>query len=181
MHGGDTGIILDTYLVVVLIALFQTTKDRDGAELIGLIDHHGLETTFQGLVFLEIFLIFIEGGGTDRTQFASCQRGFQDVGGIHSTLALASTNQRVDLVDEKDDAPIGGSHLVDNALQALFKLTLVLRTCHQGAHVEREELLVLQVLRYVTTHNTLGQSLDDGGLTRTGLTNQDWVVLRTAR
>ena len=30
LYGGDTGIILDTYLVVVLVALLQTSQDRDG-------------------------------------------------------------------------------------------------------------------------------------------------------
>ena len=30
LYGGDTGIILDTYLVMVLVALLQTSQDRDG-------------------------------------------------------------------------------------------------------------------------------------------------------
>ena len=181
LHGSDTGVILDTYLVVVFIAFLQTTKDRDGADFIGLINHHGLESAFQSLVLLEVFLVFIEGGGTDRTQFASCQCGFQDVGCVHGTLALAGTNERMNLVDEEDDTSVRSCHLINNALQAFLELTLVLGTCHQCTHIEREELLVLQILGHVATYDTLGQTFNDGCLTCTGLANQDGVVLCAAR
>ena len=181
LDGSDTGIILDTYLMVVLVALLQTTQDRDGREFIGLIHHHRLESTLKGLILLEILLILIQGGGTDGTQFATGQGRFQDVGGIHGTLATAGTHQRVDLIDEEDDAALTLGYLVDDALQALLKLTLVLCTSHQGTHVEGVELLVLQVLRHITTHDTACQTLHDGGLTRTRFTNQNRVVLRTAR
>ena len=87
----------------------------------------------------------------------------------------------MDLVDEEDDATLGLRHLVDDRLQTLLELTLILRTSDQRTHIERVELLVLQVLRHVATNDTACQSFDDGGLTRTRLTNQNRVVLRTTR
>ena len=167
--------------MVVFIAFLQTTKDRDGADFIGLINHHGLETTFQGFVLFEIFLIFVEGGSTDAAQFASCQCRFQDVGCIHGTLALAGTNERMNLVDEEDDTSVRSCHLINNAFQAFLELALVFRTSHQCTHIQREELLVLQILGHVATYDTLGQTFNDGCLTCTGLANQDGVVLCAAR
>ena len=58
---------------MVLVTLLQTTQDGDGRKLVGLVDHDGLETTLQGLVFLEIFLILVQRGGTDGTQLATSQ------------------------------------------------------------------------------------------------------------
>ena len=167
--------------MVVFVAFLQTTQDGDGRKLVRLIDHHGLETSLQGLVLLEVLLIFIERRGTDGTQFATGQRRLQDVGGIHGTLATAGTYQRVNLVDEEDDLAFGLRHFLHDALQSLLKLTLVFCTGQQRTHVEREELLVLQVLWHVAAHDALGQTFHDGGLTRARFTYQDRVVLRTAR
>ena len=87
----------------------------------------------------------------------------------------------MDLVDEEDDASFGLRHLVDDTLQTFLKLTLIFRTSHQRTHIERIELLVFQVLRHVTPYDTPCETFDDGGLTRTRLTNQNRVVLRTTR
>ena len=83
----------------------------------------------------------------------------------------------MDLIDEEDDATLGLRHLVDHAFQTLLKLTLILRSSHQCTHIERVELLVLQVLWYVATHDTSCQTLNDSGLTCTRFTNQNRVVL----
>ena len=85
----------------------------------------------------------------------------------------------MDLVDEEDDAALGLRYLVDDALQALLKLTFVFRTSHQGSHIERVELFVLQVLRHIATNDTSCETFDDGGLTSTRLTYKDRIVLST--
>ena len=166
--------------MVVLVALLQTSQNRDGREFIGFIHHHRLETALEGLILLEVLLVFVECGGTNGAQFTTCQGWFQDVGSIHRTLTTASTYQCVDLVDEEDDSPFGLRHLVDDALQTLLELTLILRTSHQRTHIEGIQLLVFQVLRHVATHNTACEALDDSGFTRTWLTNQNRVILRAS-
>ena len=178
LYGGDAGIILYTHLVVVLVAFLQTSQDRDGRELVGLVHHDRLEASLQGLVLFEVFLIFVQGRCTDGPQLPSRQCRLEDVGGIHGTFATAGTHEGVYLVDEKDDVAVAARHLLDDGLQTLLKLTLVFCTGHQCAHVEREELLVLQVLWYVAAHDTLGQSFDDSRLTRARLTDENRVVLR---
>ena len=122
--------------MVVLVALLQSSQDTDGRQLIGFIHHHRLETALQGFILLEILLVFVQRRGTDGTQFSTCQGWLQDVGGIHGTLTATGTHQRVNLVDEEDDAPLGLRHLVDDRFQALLKLTLVLCTSYQCTHIE---------------------------------------------
>jgi len=170
LHGGNAGIVLYTHLVVVFIPFFQASQDGDGIHLIGLVDHHRLETTFQCLVFLKIFLVLVECRGSDGSEFAAGQRGLENVGGIHRSLSAAGTHEGVYLVDEQYDVAFGVCHLFDDALEPFLKLTLVFRSGHQGTHVERVELLVLQVLGHVATHDALGQSLNDGCLARSRLT-----------
>ena len=167
--------------MVVLVALLQSSQYRDGRQLVGLVHHDRLESALQGLVLLEVFLVFVQRRGTDGTQLATRQGGLQDVGGIHGALAAAGTYQRVYLVDEEDDAPVGLRHLVDDGFQSLLKLTLVLRASHQGTHVQRVELLVFQVLGHVATPYALCQPLGNGRLARARLTYQYGVVFRAAR
>ena len=167
--------------MVVFVALLQASQDRDGREFVWLIDHHRLESALQGLILFEVFLILIQGGGTDGTQFTTGQGWLQDIGGIHRTLTTTGTYQRVDLIDEEDDAAFCLRHLVDDALQTFLEFTFVFRTSHQRTHVEGVELLVLQVLGYISPYDTTCQTFHDGGLTRTGFADQDRVVLRTTR
>ena len=70
---------------------------------------------------------------------------------------------------------------VYHALEPFLKLTLVLRACHEGTHIEGVNLLFLQVLRHIAAHYALRQSLGNGGLARARLANEDGVVLRSAR
>ena len=180
-HGCDAGIVGDTNLVVVLIALLQSTQDRDGVDLVRLVDHDGLEAALQCLVLLEVLLILVKGGGTNGTQLTTGQCRLEDVGGIHGTLATAGTHQSVDLVDEENDVALSVGHLFDDALESFLKLTFVLGTGDEGTHVERVELFVLQILRYITTHDALGEALDDSRLTGTRFTDQNRIVLGAAR
>ena len=165
---------------MVLVALFQSTKNGDGTQLVGLVYHHRLETTLQRFVFLKIFLILIECRGTDSPQFATGQRRLQDVGSIHGALTSAGTYQRVNLIDEQDDAAFALGHFLDDSLQSFFKLSFILGTGNKRSHVEREQLFVLQVFGHVAPHNALGQSLHDGRLSCSRLTYQDRIVFRTA-
>ena len=110
----------------------------------------------------------------------SSQGGLQDVGCVHGSLASAGTYQGVYLVDEEDDLALRLRHLTDNALQPLLELTFVFGTRQEGAHVQRVELLVLQVLGHVAPHDALRQPLHDGGLASAWLADEDGVVLGAA-
>ena len=177
LHGRDDGLVQDTDVVVRLVTLLQATEDADGRSLVRLVDHDLLETTLQCLVLLEILLVFLQSGGTDGTQLATRQGRLQDVGRVHGAFAAACAYQGVDLIDEQDDFAIAVDDFLDDILQTFLKLALVFCAGEQGAHVQAEHGLCLQVLRHVAVDDTLGQTLHDGGLTHARLTYQDRVVL----
>ena len=177
LDGRDDGLVLDTHLVMVLVAFLQTSQDGDGRRHIWFIHHDGLETAFECLVLLEILLIFVEGRRTDAAQFATSQSWLEDVGGIHRTARLTSTHEGVDLVDEEDDLPLTLHNRLDDCLESLLKLTLILGTCDEGTHIEGVELLVLQVFGHIATYDTSCKTFDNGGLTRTRFTDKNRIVL----
>ena len=85
----------------------------------------------------------------------------------------------MDFVDEEDDVAFGLFYLVDDGLQTFLELTFVFGSGYQGTHVERIQLFVFQVLRHITTKDSLCQSFDDGGLTGTWFADQDRIVFGT--
>ena len=70
--------------------------------------------------------------------------------------------------------------LVDDLLQPLFELAAVLGAGDQRADVERDQALVLQLLRHVAGDDALGQPFDDGRLADARLADQGRVVLGAA-
>ena len=49
---------------MVFVTLLQSTQNRNGIYLVGLVHHDGLEAAFKRLVFLKILLILVQRGGT---------------------------------------------------------------------------------------------------------------------
>ena len=127
---------MNTHLVVIFVALLQSTQNADGIFGGRLVYHHRLETAFQRLVLFKVLLVLLKCSGTYAAQFATGQGRFQYVGGVHGTLALAGANQGVYFVYKQDDVAIGLCYLVNHTLQSLFKLALVFCTSHQCTHVE---------------------------------------------
>ena len=173
----NKGIILDTHLVVVLVALLQTSHDRYRSCRGRLIHHDHLEPSFEGLVSLEILLILVKSGRSYGTEFASCQGGFKDIGCIHGTRRASGTDQGVDFVNEEDDLSVAVHNLLDHSLEALLELSLILCSCNQRSQVERIYLPALEVLRHVSVHNLLGNALGNRRLAHSGLTYKYRIVL----
>ena len=163
--------------MVILVAFLQASQNGNGTQFVRLVNHHFLESAFQSLIFLEILLILVESCGTYGTQFTTSQCRLEDVCCIHSALSLSGAHQGVDFIDEQDNLAFGLDYLVDHRFQSFLKLTFILGTSHQRAHIERIHLFALQVLRHITAHDTLGKSLGNCSLTYTRLTDKHRVVL----
>ena len=58
----------------------------------------------------------------------------------------AGADDRVELVDEEDHLAGGVRHFLEDRLQPLLELAAVLRPGDERAHVERDDLLVLEAL-----------------------------------
>ena len=91
--------------------------------------------------------------------------------------AAPGADDRVELVEEQDDRPLGVGDFLQHRLQAFLELAPVGGTRDQPAHVERDHAAVPQRLGHVAADDPLGQALDDRRLAHAGLADQDGVVL----
>ena len=107
--------------------------------------------------------------------------GFSMLPASIAPSAAPGADDRVQLVDEQQDPPLGRLDLLQHGLQALLELAAVLGAGHERAHVEREDGLVLQPLGHVAAHDALGEALDDRGLADAGVADEHRVVLGLAR
>ena len=67
-----------------------------------LFDRNRLETPFQCRILFNVFSVFRQSGGSDHLQLPSCQRGLEDVGGIHGALCAAGADHRMKLIHEQN-------------------------------------------------------------------------------
>ena len=181
-HGGrDERRVLDAHAVVHLVALLQAAQDADRVLDARLFHEHRLEAALERRVLLDVLAVLVERGGADRPQLAAGEHRLQHVAGVHRALGRTGADDRVQLVDERDDLALGVGDLLQHGLEPLLELAAVLRAGDHGAEVERDQPLVLQRGGHVAVDDPLGESLDDRGLADAGLADQHRVVLRAAR
>ena len=82
----------------------------------------------------------------------------------------------MNLIDEEDDFAVRFDDFFDDSFEALLKFALVFCTGYQGAHIEREDLAVLQVLGHLAVDYFHCYTLGYGGFAHAGLANEDRVV-----
>ena len=114
-------------------------------------------------------------------QLAAGQGGLQDVARVHGALGGTGPDDGVQLVDEQDDPAVGLLDLLEHGLQTILELAAVLGACYEGAHVELDDVLVLDRRGDVTGYDALGEPLDDGGLAHARLADEHGVVLGATR
>ena len=180
-HGGsDQCAVLDADTVEDLQPFAQAAEDGDRVLHVRFLDHHRLEPAFQGSVLLDVLAVLIEGGGTDEVQLPAGEHRLEHVAGVHRPFGGSRPHQGVELVDEQQDASLRCLHLRQDCLHSLLELAPVLRAGDQGRQVQREHGLVAKALGHVLTQDPLGKALHDGGLSDTGLADEDGVVLGLA-
>ena len=181
-HGrGDERGVLDAHAVVHLVALLQAAQDADGVLDRRLGDVHLLEAALEGGVLLDVLAVLVERRGADHPQLAAGEHRLDHVAGVHRALGGAGADDRVQLVDERDDLAGGVGDLLEHGLQPLLELAAVLRAGEHRADVEGDEALGLQALGHVAVGDAPGEALDDGRLADAGLADQHRVVLRPPR
>ena len=111
-----------------------------------------------------------------RTQFAPCQRWFEDVGGVHCAFSATGSNQRVDFVNKEDGTVRSILDFFDDCLQPLFKFPLVLGSSNQGTHVQAEQGHAVEVFRHIALDDAVSNSFGDGGFAHAGFADEERVV-----
>ena len=111
-------------------------------------------------------------------QPAARQHRLQEVASVHCAVRLACADNRVQLINEQQDAPFAALDFRKHRLQALLELATELRAGNQAAHIQRENRLVLQRIRHVAAHDSLRQPFGDSGFADARFADQHRVVLR---
>ena len=174
---GDQRGVHDAHAVVHLVALAQAAQDRDRVGHGRLAHEHRCEAPLERGVLLDVLAVLVERRRADRAQLAAREHGLEQVGRVDRALRRAGADDRVQLVDEEDDAAVGRGDLLEHGLEALLELAAVLRAGQQRAQVERPDAAPLEALGHVARDDALGEALDDRGLADARLADQDGVVL----
>ena len=114
--GGHERAIGDMHAVEDLVLLLEATQNRDGVLDGGLGDHHGLETSGECRVLLDVLTVLVERGRADRMQVATGERRLEDVAGIHGALGGTRAHDGVELIDEQDDLTLGFLYFLEHGL-----------------------------------------------------------------
>ena len=181
LSGSDQRRVHDAHAVVHLVALAQTAQDRDRVGHGRLAHEHRRETPLERRVLLDVLAVLVERRRADRAQLAAREHRLEQVGRVDGALGRTGADDRVQLVDEQDDAAVGRGDLLEHGLEALLELAAVLRAGQQGAEVECPDAAPLEALGDVARDDALGQALDDRRLADAGLADQHRVVLGAPR
>ena len=86
-----------------LITFFKTTQNAHGVLYRWFPHIHLLEPTLKGRVFLNVFAVLVQGGGTDHAQLTTSEHGLDHVAGVHGTFGGTGTYDGVEFVHKGDD------------------------------------------------------------------------------
>ena len=177
----DQRAVGNTHAVMRLVLVLQPAQDRDRILDVRLVDIDRLEAAGERGVLLDVLLVLVERGGADAMQFAARQCRLEQVRGVHGAVGLAGADDGMHLVDEQDVGAGRGRHLLQHGFEPFLELAAILGSGDHRAHVEREQLLVLEAFRNVAVDDAQRETLDDRGLTDPGLADQHRIVLGPAR
>ena len=167
--------------MVHLVALLQPAEDRDRVLDRRLADEHLLEPPFERGVLLDVLAVLVERRRADEAQLAAREQRLDHVARVDRTLGAAGADERVQLVDERDDLAVGLGDLLEHGLEPLLELAAVLRARDHRAEVERDQPLAAQALGHVALDDAPREAFDDRGLADARIADEHRVVLRATR
>ena len=121
--------------MVLFVAWSDSLEDLDRVILGGFVDHHALETAFKCGVLLDGLVVFLQCRCADDLYFATGERRFEDVCGIHCAFRAAGSDKRMYLV-QKENAVFGVFRLFDKLFQTLLELAAVHGPRDDARHVK---------------------------------------------
>src|SRR5215472_6914635 len=166
---------------MLLQSFLYAAKHAIALLFVRFLDFDHLESSRQGCVFLEVFLVFRPGRGGDGTEFATRQRRFKQVRRIVLPRLPTRPDHGVSLVYKEDDWNRGCLDLGDHVLQAILELALDPGPSLEQAEIQRANLHSLQGWWNISRGNPSSETLDHSRLSYSRFTGENRVVLAAAR
>ena len=101
--------VADAHAVMRLVALLQAAQDRDRVGDRRLADEDRREAPLERGVLLDVLAVLVERRRADAAQLAAREHRLQQVRRVDGALGRARADDRVQLVDEEDDAALARS------------------------------------------------------------------------
>ena len=153
-------------MVVALIARGQPVEDVHRLCRSRLLHLHPAKAALQRGILLDVCAEFLIGGGTDELDLAAGQHRLEDAGRINGTLRRTSPHDGVEFVHKEDGGAVP-HQLLQQVLEALFKIAPVLGARYQAGHIQRQQPPALQGTGHLPLCDALGQSLGQRSLAHT--------------
>ena len=84
-------------------------------------------------------------------------------------------------INEQDDLALRVFDFLQHSFQTIFELAAILRASQHGSEIEADHTFVLQNLGNIAGDDSLGETLDDGGLSDPRLADEYGIIFRPAR
>src|SRR5690554_5983111 len=98
--------VLNLHTVKNLIPFFKASKYRYGILNVGFGYRNRLKTSFKNCIFFDIFPIFVNSGGADTMEFASCEHGFKYISRIHCAFGSSRSDNVMQFVNKQENLPV---------------------------------------------------------------------------
>ena len=147
---------------------------------VGSLTNTGWKRRASAASFSMCLRVFVQRRGADAMQFAARQRRLQQVAGIHRAFGLSGADDGVQFVDEQNDAARLGLHFGEHGFQPLLELAAIFGAGDERAHVEGQQLLVLQAFGHVALDDAQRQAFGDRRFADAGLADEHGIVFRAA-
>ena len=127
-----------------------------------------------------MFLVILERGITDAVELPTGERTLQHAGGVEAAFDIAGTDDGVELVDEKNDAPMRREDFFLDGFKPFFELAAKPGARHDFAQLKKQDALIGKRVGNFGIHDALGESFDDARLAAAGLADEHRVVFLSA-
>src|SRR5262245_11372574 len=160
-----------------LIVLPDPPKHVQCSLVIRLFDDHPLKAPRQGTVLFNALTILGVGRRSYASKFPTRQGRLQDVRGVESAGRTTCSHKGVKFIKEKNHLTLSCTDFIDDSFNSLLEFTAILGARNQRSEIESKHPAILERIRDITCNDALRESFDYGSLTRSRVSNQNWIVL----
>jgi hypothetical protein len=156
----------------------KSLNDLDRNIFARLIDFYFLKSSLKGAVLLDVFLVFTQSGRSNNRDFPTTHRRLENIRSIESPLSGPCANDRMNLIDEKNNLILHTRCLIDNLFNTCLELASILRPSNERRKTQIHYPFIEHRHRNLSLRNALCQTFNDCRFSDSGLTDETRVIFR---